>query len=161
MEKYEILQNGDNEMTISFYFNKKALIVPLIIFFSILLLIFSQLKPELLVETSISIIIATSALAYMLFNDYFEWYRTKFHILSIRNEDLYINNKFHCKLYKLQSVNVTYLRGKYSLGWKVYLDVFPISSNDYIIKKQLLEKDAHEIAEKISIFLDRNVKVES
>ena len=72
MEKYEILQNGDNEMTISFYFNKKALIVPLIIFFSILLLIFSQLKPELLVETSISIIIATSALAYMLFNDYFE-----------------------------------------------------------------------------------------
>ncbi|MCV2486913.1 hypothetical protein OD917_18425 [Flavobacterium sp. SH_e] len=161
MEKYEILQNGDNEMTISFYFNKKSLIIPWIIFFSILLLIVSRLNPELLAETIISIIIAMSAITYVLFNDYFEWYRNKFHVLSIRDEDLYINNKFHCKLYKLQSVNVIYLRGKYSLGWMVYLDVFPISSNDYIIKKQLLEKDAHEIAEKISIFLNRNVKIES
>ncbi|WP_343589884.1 hypothetical protein [Flavobacterium sp.] len=161
MKKYEIRQNGDNEMTISFYFNKKSLIVPWIIFFSILLLIVSKLNPDLIAETFISIIIAMSALTYVLFNDYFEWYKNKFHVFSIRDEDLYINNKFHCKLYKLQSVNVVYLNGKYSLGWKVYLDVFPISSNDYIIKKHLLEKDAHEIAEKISIFLNRNVKIES
>ncbi|MEN2488435.1 hypothetical protein AAYQ05_11610 [Flavobacterium sp. B11] len=161
MEKYEILQNGDNEMTISFYFNKKSLIVPWIIFFSILLLIISKLKPDLIAETFISIIIAMPALTYVLFNDYFEWYKNKFHVFSIRDEDLYINNKLHCKLYKLQSVNVVYLNEKYSLGWKVYLDVFPISSNDYIIKKQLKEKDAYEIAEKISIFLNRNVKIES
>ncbi|MEN0008363.1 hypothetical protein [Flavobacterium nitrogenifigens] len=161
MEKYEILQNGDNEMTISFYFNKKSLIVPSIIFISTFVFIFSLLKPEVLADTFIAIIILMLVSLFILFNNYFEWYRNKLHVLSIRNEDLYINNKFHCKLYKLQSINVVYLNEKYSLGWKVYLDVFPISSNDYIIKKQLLEKDAHEIAEKISIFLDRNVKIES
>lgn len=161
MEKYEILQNGDNEMTISFYFNKKSLIVPSIIFISTFVFIFSLLNPEVLADTFIAIIILILVSVYILFNNYLEWYRNKLHVLSIRNEDLYINNKFHCKLYKLQSINVVYLNEKYSLGWKVYLDVFPISSNDYIIKKQLLEKDAHEIAEKISIFLDRNVKIES
>lgn len=102
MEKYEILQNGDNEMTISFYFNKKSLIVPSIIFISTFLLIFTLLKPETLANTFIAIIMLMLVSAFILFNDYFEWHRNKFHILSIKDEDLCINNKFHCKLFKLQ-----------------------------------------------------------
>ncbi|MHC0444616.1 hypothetical protein ACWA1F_04360 [Flavobacterium sp. 3-218] len=161
MEKHEIAQNGDSEMTISFYFNKKSLIVPSIIFISTFLLIFILLKPETLANTFTAIIMLMLVSVFILFNDYFEWYKNKLHILSIRNEDLYINNNFHCKLFKLQSVNVAYINAKYSLGWMVYLDVFPISSNDYVIKKHLKEKEAHEIAERISIFLNRNIKIES
>ncbi len=161
MKKYEIQQNGDNEMIIAFYFNKKSLIIPSIIWVSFLILIIFITTPEKFLDILFSLILFLLFFGYLLFEDYFEWHKHKYHILSVRNEDLYINNVFHCKLYKLQTINIMYLNTRHSKGWMVYLDVFPISSNDYIIKKRLREKEAHGIAEKISIFLDRNIKVES
>jgi hypothetical protein len=57
-------------------------------------------------------------------------------------------------------VNIANIHGQYNRGWRVYLDIFPISSHDYIIKNKLNEKDAYEIAEKISLFLNRNIKID-
>ena len=81
------------------------------------------------------------------------------HTITIKDEELYINNKFRCPLYKLKSINLCYINSN-NIGWMIYLDIFPDSSHDYIIKKRLHEKEARELAEIISLFLDRNIKIE-
>lgn len=160
MKKYEILQNGNNEMIISFYFNKKSLIIPSIFLISFLAVIVTRIAPKQMLEIWGSLIIATLCILHLVFYDYFEWNKNKYHKINIKDDDLFINNVFHCKLYKLQSVNIAYANGKHNVGWMVYLNVFPNSSYDHIIKKRLKEKEAHEIAAEISLFLDRNIKIE-
>jgi hypothetical protein len=160
MKKYDIQQNGNNEIIIAFYFNKKTLIIPLIIFISTLALILFKIRPDVIADIFIALLLLISVLIYVLFEDYFEWNKNKYHKINIKDEDLYINNIFRSKLYKLKSVNIVNIHGQYNRGWRVYLDIFPISSQDYIIKNKLKEKDAHEIAEKISLFLNRNIKID-
>jgi hypothetical protein len=159
MKKYEIQQNGNNEMIISFYFNKKSLIIPSIFLISFLAVVVTRIQPKQILEIWGSLLIATLCILYLILYDYFEWNKNKYHKINIKDDDLFINNVFHCKLYKLQSVNIAYANGKHNVGWMVYLNVFPNSSYDHTIKKRLKEKEAHEIAAKISLFLDRNIKI--
>ncbi|MFD1605839.1 hypothetical protein ACFSJW_04485 [Flavobacterium artemisiae] len=159
MKNYNIQQNSDKEMIISFDLIKSSLIFPILFIVSMLIIALTQINLQTLQSKWLSLTVCIIIVGCIVFKDHFEWYKNKYHVITIKDEDLYINNKFHCPLYKLKSVNICYIN-KHNIGWMVYLDIFPDSSHDYTIKKRLQEKEAQELAETVSLFLDRKVKKE-
>jgi hypothetical protein len=159
MKSYNIQQNGGKEMIVSFDLNKSSLIFPILFTSSIIFIVFTQISIQTFQSKWLSLTVSLIIIGCILFKDYFEWHKNKSHVITIKDENLYLNNKFRCQLYKLKSVNVCYINS-FNTGWMVYLDIFPDSSHDYIIKKRLQEKEARELAETISLFLDRNIKIE-
>ncbi|WP_343697615.1 hypothetical protein [Flavobacterium sp.] len=160
MKQYSIKQNGNSEITVSFDLNKSSLIFPVLFTSSIAIIVLTQINIQTLQNQWLSLLFSWVVIGCIVFKDYFEWYKNRNHVITIKDEDLYINNKFRCQLYKLKSVNICYINS-YNLGWMVYLDIFPDSSHDYTIKQRLHEKEANEVAKAISIFLNRNIKIES
>jgi hypothetical protein len=160
MEKYIIKKMENNEIIISFNFNKTSTILSIVFSLSILTLIALKIRSGVIQNIWGSLIILILLLLYLTFNKYYEWTKNKYHKFNIQEENLFINDKFHCNLNKLQSVNIYNSINKFESGWIIYLKIFPDSSHDYIIKKRLGEKEAIEIADKISLFLNRKVIID-
>lgn len=95
----------------------------------------------------------------MTFNKYFEWKKNRFSKLFLDNEDVLINDVFYAKKQQIKSVNIIYNLNKFESGWTIYLKRH-VESQNYIVKKRLKEEDAHIIANKIAIFLDKQIFID-
>ena len=72
-------------------------------------------------------------------------------------ENLYINRELFLSKYQVKNIFIEYCTNSYESGWTIYLENFS-GKKKHIIKKQLTEKDANEIANIISKFLNITVQ---
>lgn len=156
MKEYEIRVINDKEIIINFFFDRKSTVFSFLFSVIIFTFLIFKIKLDVLIDIWIYLIILFILLMYLTFNKFYEWNKNKSHKLTINKADLFINNKFFCKISNIESVNIAYSINQFESGWKVYLSRY-LNSHDYIIKRRLTEKDALIIAEKLSFFFDKPI----
>lgn len=160
MKEYDIQQKGNNEIIISFMFDKTSTVASLLFSIVLIGIIFFKINYSVLLDIWGYIIILIILLCYLTFNKYFEWNKNKYHkLVIIDDDDLIINDILRLKLRQIKSVNISYNVNQFESGWTIYLQKY-LGSEDYIIKKRLKEKDAHSIAEKVAAFLNKELVID-
>lgn len=156
MKEYKI-ENAENKLIINFYFDTSRLVLPA--FVSAILsgmLIYALKFVELTVTNIVSYIVLITIMFYITFNSYFEWKRNRLHLLEIIDEELFINSILFVPTYQIKHVYLEYCTNHYESGWTIYLGNY-LGNRKNTIKKQLTERDANEIAKKISDFLNVSI----
>ncbi|UUC46499.1 hypothetical protein [Flavobacterium cerinum] len=156
MKEYNIEEIDREEIIISFLFDKTSTVISFLFSILLIALIFLKIKASVLIDKWGYIVILFILLLYLTFNKYYEWNKNKYHKLTIKEEDLYINNRFYCTISNIKSINISYSVNQFESGWTVYLYRY-LNSRDYIIKRRLKEKDAYIIAEKLADFLGKTI----
>jgi hypothetical protein len=159
MKEYNIEEINQEEIIISFLFDKTSTIISLLFSVSLIIVIFLKIKISVLIDIWGYLVILLILLLYLTFNKYYEWNKNKYHKLTIKEGNLFINDVFFCEISNIKSINISYSINQFESGWTIYLYRYS-NSADYIIKKRLKEKDAHVIAGKLSGFLDKTVVVD-
>ncbi|MFY8182290.1 MAG: hypothetical protein ACOVLG_10980 [Flavobacterium sp.] len=74
-----------------------------------------------------------------------------------KDTKLYIDTKLITDLHQIKNIIINYESSNLSMGWFVQFD-FYLFNKDIYIKRQLSEKIAQELAEKVSGFFDVEIK---
>ncbi|WP_159780542.1 hypothetical protein [Flavobacterium sp. 9AF] len=157
MTEYKIEKTKD-KLIINFYYNYNQLVLPS--FISLIILIMLIYAMQFLVFNSTNIVylvILFLIISYISFNSYFEWKKNKLNEFELLEENLYINRELFLPKYQVKNIFIEYCTNSYESGWTIYLENF-LGNKKHIIKKQLTEKDANEIANIISEFLKIKVQ---
>ena len=157
MTEYKIEKTKD-KLIINFYYDYNRLVLPS--FISLILLSILIYATQFLVFNITNIIyflVIILIMSYITFNSYFEWKKNKLNELELLEENLYINRELFLPKYQVKNIFIEYCTNSYESGWTIYLENFS-GKKKHIIKKQLTEKDANEIANIISEFLNITVQ---
>lgn len=156
MTEYKV-EKAKDKLIINFYYDYNRLTLPSfisLIIFSMLIYALQFLVFNL--TNIVCYIILILIMTYITFNSYFEWKKNKLNELEILEENLYINGKLFLPKYQVKNIFIEYCTNHYESGWTIYLENY-LGNKKHIIKKQLTEKDAIEIANIISEFLSITV----
>lgn len=155
-QSYSIDKSKD-KIIISFTYDYNRLVLPLLVSFIIIgILLYAIQFLEFTAINVISYVVILAILFYITFNSYFEWKRNRLQKFQILDDILYVNDDLFLPLYQIKNIFIEYCNSHYEPGWTLYLENF-LGTKKHIIKEQLSEKEAIEIAKIVSEFL--NVEV--
>lgn len=156
MTEYKI-ENTKDKLIINFYYDYNRLVLPSFISLIILgMLIYAMQFLAFNITNIVCYLIIILIMSYITFNSYFEWKKNKLNELKVLEENLYINQELFLPKYQVKNIFIEYCTNHYESGWTIYLENF-LGNKKHIIKKQLTEKDAIDIANIISEFLNITV----
>lgn len=153
MKEYQI-ENRENEMILTFVFDKSSTVISGVFSIVIVLIIFFKIKLDIILDIWGYILTFIALLLYLTFNKYLEWKKNRIQNFKIADENLIINDNFYSKLNNIQTINISYSVNQFESGWTIYLKNF---SKEYVIKKRLKENDAIEITNKLADFLGKSI----
>lgn len=146
-----------NKLIISFYYDYHRLVLPSFISLVIFgMLIYAIQFLELNITNVVYSLIIILIILYVNFNSYFEWRKNRQSELEILDEKLYINRKLFLQKNHVKNIFIEYCSSRYETGWRIYLENY-LGNKRHTIKEQLSEKDAKDIANIISEFLNVTV----
>ena len=86
-----------------------------------------------------------------------EWRKYGRKLFEKKDTKLYIDTELITDLHQIKNIIINYESSNLSMGWFVQFD-FYIFNKDIYIKRQLSEKIAQELAEKVAGFFDVEIK---
>ena len=149
----------ENKLYIKFPFDKTLTIVKVgfIVLFFISILFFVKWNSIDFLEFFISYFICLSIFIYISLNSYLEWRKYGRKLYEKKDTKLYIDTKLITDLHQIKNIIINYESSNLSMGWFVQFD-FYLFNKDIYIKRQLSEKIAQELAEKVADFFDVEIK---
>ena len=156
MTEYKI-EKAKDKLIINFYYDYNRLTLPSFISLIILsMLIYAMQFLVFNLTNIVCYLIIILIMSYITFNSYFEWKKNKLKELEILEEKLYVNRELFLLKYQVKNIFIEYCNNHYESGWTIYLENY-LGNKKHIIKEQLSEKDANDIANVISEFLNISV----
>lgn len=89
------------------------------------------------------------------FESYIEWRKNGKRLLEIKEKGLYSNHKKITDYHQLKKIGIDYNSASTNTGWFVYFEFY--LHQDFIIKKQLSEREAKELASELAHFFSIDV----
>lgn len=86
-----------------------------------------------------------------------EWRKNGRKLLEKKDAKLYVDKKIITDLHQIKNILINYESSNLSMGWFVQFD-FYLFNKDIFIKRQLSEKIAQELAMKVALFFDVEIK---
>ncbi len=86
-----------------------------------------------------------------------EWRKYGRKLLEKKNTKLYVDKKLITDLHQIKYITINYESSNLSMGWFVQFD-FYLFNKDIFINRQLPEKIAQELAEKVAQFFDVGIQ---
>ena len=149
----------ENKLYIKFPFDKTLTVVKVsfIVLFFISTLFFVKWESIDFLEFFIAYFICLSIFIYLSLNSYLEWRKYGRKLLEKKDAKLYVDEKLITDLHQIKNIIINYESSNLSMGWFVQFD-FYLFNKDIYIKRQLSEKVARELAEKVAQFFNVKIK---